>query len=56
MKINIEIEIQTKKELDKGILADKIVQFIKKEVKDFEVIYVSDLQGEDDPNALLALS
>ena len=42
MKTNLEIEIQTKKEVDKGILADKIVQFIKKEVKDFKVIYVSE--------------
>ena len=56
MKINLEIEIQTKKEFDKGILADKIVQFIKKEVKDFKVVYVSDLQSEDDSKALLALS
>jgi hypothetical protein len=46
MKQNLEIEIQSKQEFDKGILADKIIQFIKKELKDFKVIYVSEIKPQ----------
>lgn len=44
--LTLEIEIQSESEMDKGVLADKIREYVETLVPDFEVIYVSKVREQ----------